>query len=68
LESIYNPALIDMEHQTHEHLEEYLEEKASQTINLIITLMIVFISISSVFTFFSFLNIPVQVSRVVFSF
>lgn len=68
IENIYNHALIFFEHQTHEYLEEYLGSKASETINLIISLMIAFISISSVFTFFSFLNIPRQVSRVVFSF
>lgn len=68
IENIYNPAQIFFEHEVHELLEEYLAFKSADTINQVITLMIIFIGISSIFTFFSFLNIPEQVSRVVFSF
>ena len=68
LENVYYPALINFEHEVHEHLEDFVDSKASQTINLIISLMIVFICVSSIFTFFSFSNVPLQVNRVVFSF
>lgn len=56
-ENVYIPAMIYIEHEIHEKLEDFVEFKVGEAVSLIVQMMIFFIVVSFFFTLFSFRNI-----------
>ena len=67
-ENVYLPAYQFVEKKIEDLLAKFLEVKITDSFNLIVQLIILFVIVSFFFTLFSFLNMNRQINRVVFSY